>query len=107
MIFNEIVDVFRAEWVTDAYGHRRDWAGARRVASVPAVVLPVSSSEEHMDRETVTTRIHIYIRPVDVKASDRVRVNNLTYEVRGNPITWKGRTASYMRITAEAVADAV
>lgn len=111
MVFNDIVDIYRASFVEDGFGKHRDWGASKRIVSSPAIVLPVAkaaftdrSESRDPDRELAEINIHIYLRPVDVKHSDRVRVNSGDmYEVFGVPITWKGRTASYMRITAKRV----
>ncbi|MEU1881887.1 head-tail adaptor protein [Streptosporangium sp. NPDC020072] len=104
MQFNDVVDVFRAELVTDAFGSHRSWDSPRRIASVPAIVLPSSSTEANdPDREAYEVTVNVYVRPADVKHTDRVRISGAWYEVQGPPITWRGRTASYMRITARRI----
>lgn len=104
--FNDIAEVYRANTVTTDYGIRRDWDSPRRIVSSPAIVLPMWSSEvSDPDREVSEISIHIYLKPVDVKASDRVKTGGVWYEVYGTPITWTGRTASYMRITARRVTN--
>jgi len=111
MVFNDIIDIYRASFVEDGFGKHRDWSSPKRIVSAPAIVLPVAraafidrSESRDPDRELSEVSIHIYLRPVDVRHTDRVQVNSGDmYEVFGNPITWKGRTASYMRITAKRV----
>lgn len=106
MRFNDVVEVYRATLVTTDYGTRRDWTNPRRTISSPAIVLPMWSTEDKdIDRELSEISIHVYLKPVDVKASDRVKVNGEWFEVYGTPITWKGRSAAYMRITARKVTN--
>lgn len=105
--FNDIIDVYRGTLVPSDYGQRRDWETPRRIISSPGIVLPVWSGEkDDIDRELSEISVHIYLKPTDIKASDRVRVNGGDwYEVYAQPIVWKGRTASYMRITARRVTN--
>lgn len=91
--------------VQDEYGSHRNWNSPRRIVSSPAIVLPVASKEsKDPDRELTEVTVSIYLRPVDVNANDRLKANGQWFEVKGEPIVWKGRTASYMRITARRVA---
>lgn len=102
MQFNDLIDIYRASLVADDWGSHRNWDSPRRIVSgAAAVVLPVRSEEvDDPDRELTEVTVNIYLRPVDVKASDRLKVNGVWYEVKGEPVTWVGRTASYMRINA-------
>lgn len=104
MVFNDLVDIYRATMIQDSYGSHRNWTTPRRIISSPAIVLPVGSREsKDPNRELSEITVNIYLRPVDVRASDRVKVNGVWFEVTGEPIQWNGRTASYMRITARRV----
>jgi len=110
MRFNDIIEVYRATVVTDEYGSHRDWVNPRRIISTTGVVIPQWSNEpddvnRDINKEISLISVDIYLKPVDVKATDRVRVNSTWYEVYGTPITWKGRTASYMRIRARRVTN--
>lgn len=106
MRFSDIIEVYRANVVSDSYGSHRNWVNPRRIISTTGVVIPQWSSEpKDVDREAAKISVDIYLRPVDVKASDRVKVNGIFYEVYGEPITWKGSTKSYMRIRARRVAS--
>lgn len=102
--FNDIVEIYRATMVADEYGSHRNWASPKRIVSTTAVVLPVKSTESNdPDRELTEVTVSIYLRPVDVNAHDRLKVNGQWFEVLGEPVTWAGRTASYMRITGKRV----
>lgn len=106
MRFNDIIDVYRATVITDDYGTRRNWSTPKRTISTTGVVIPQWSNEpDDVSRELSEISVDIYLKPVDVKASDRVKVNGVFYEVYGTPITWKGRTAQYMRIRARRVTN--
>jgi hypothetical protein len=106
MRFSDIIEVYRATVVNDEYGSHRNWKTPRRIISTTGVVIPQWSSEPgDIDRELSEISVDIYLKPVDVKASDRVKVNGTFYEVYGSPITWKGRTAQYMRIRARRVTN--
>lgn len=106
MRFNDIIEVYRATVVNDAYGSHRNWNAPRRIISTTGVVIPQWSNEPgDVDREMTEISVDIYLKPVDVQASDRVKVNGVFYEVYGHPITWKGRTAEYMRIRARRIAN--
>lgn len=106
MRFNDIVEVYRATPVTDVYGTHRNWDNPRRIISTTGVVIPQWSREpKDVDRELSEISVDIYLKPVDVKAYDRVRVNGVYYEVYGVPIVWAGRTAQYMRIRARRVTN--
>ena len=110
MRFSDIIEVYRANVIADDYGSHRNWNNPRRIISTTGVVIPQWSSEPHgknddFDRELSEISVDIYLKPVDVKSSDRVKVNGTLYEVYGSPITWKGRTASYMRIRARRIAN--
>src|SRR5690606_2528003 len=102
MRFNDIIEVYRADVIDDDYGSHRNWDNPRRIISSTAAIAMPSWSKEpfDIDRELSEISVNIYLRPVDVRPSDRVRVNGTWYEVYGQPITWKGRTATYMRIRA-------
>jgi hypothetical protein len=104
MQFNDIVDGYRAKLVEDEYGTHRNWAAPSRIFSANAVVLPTKSTEsDNPDRELTEVTVSIYLKPVSITAHDRLKVNGVWYEVRGEPVTWKGRTASYMRINARRI----
>lgn len=106
MRFNDIIEVYRANITTDDYGVHRNWVNPRRIISTTGVIIPQWSNEaSSVDRELSEISVDIYLKPVDVKASDRVKVNGTFYEVYGVPISWRGRTASYMRIRARRIAN--
>ncbi|GAA2665229.1 phage head completion protein [Nonomuraea recticatena] len=101
MVFSDTVTVYRAPVVDDAYGSSRDWEHASELGTFPAIVLPATSTEaDDPDRETTTLTVSVYLRPTDVQATDRLTYEGRWFEVVGEPITWKGRTASYMRVRA-------
>lgn len=104
MRFSDIVEVYRATAIEDGYGTHRNWDSPKRTISTTGVVIPQWSNEpDDVTRELSEISVDIYLKPVDVKATDRVKVNGTWYEVYGTPITWKGRTAQYMRIRARRV----
>lgn len=106
MRFSDIIEVYRAKVTNDDYGSHRNWVTPQRIISTTGVVIPQWSSEpSDIDRELSEISVDVYLRPVDVKASDRVKVNGVWYQVYGTPIVWKGRTASYMRIRARRVTN--
>lgn len=106
MRFSDIIEVYRATVVADDYGSHRNWTNPRRIISTTGVVIPQWSSEpDDINREVSEISVDVYLKPVDVRASDRVKVNGVWYEVYGTPIIWKGRTAKYMRIRSRRVAS--
>lgn len=90
MRFNKLVEIWRAPLIEDAYGSKRDWPNAVRVASVPGSVQPYQDSEQAIDRETTKTLQRVYLRPLgmDIESTDRVLVDGLWYEVDGVPRDW-------------------
>jgi hypothetical protein len=116
MQFRDTVEIYRATPIVGDYGSHRDWENPELIASSRCIIiqassnenttLPLFSAERHdIDRELSFTNINIYLRPVDCKSSDRVLANGVMYEVFGEPVTWRGQTATYMRITARRVAN--
>lgn len=124
MRFNDVIEIYRAPVLDTGYGTRRDWNNPILILSSPASVLPKWSNENSdVSRELSEIQVNIYCKPVDVTASDRVRVVSTAkpffgapffstpvnaspprwFEVFSTPIVWSGRTASYMRITARQV----
>lgn len=92
MIYNKVVEVWRAPVIEDPYGKHRDWANAVRVAALPASVQPPSpkltSEELLLDRETTIGRLRVFIRRTDVESTDRLLVDGDWWEVHGDPGDW-------------------
>lgn len=116
MIFNKIVDIWRAPLVDNAYGHKRDWTQAVRVASLPASVQglvsnspsrPAASEEKLVDRETTITRQRVYLRWHGVLSTDRILIDGAWWEVFGDPEEWGGPISfvntSHVRIIVRKV----
>lgn len=109
MIYNKIVEVWRAPLIDNAYGHKRDWANQFRVASIPASVQPIlpirmASEEKLTDRETTMTKQRVYIRWRDVLSTDRVLIDGAWWEVFGDPEDWAAPLSSqHVRVIVRKV----
>lgn len=111
MIFNKIIEVWRAPLVEDAYGQKRDWTAKTRVASIPASVQPIlsirmASEEKNVDRETVTTKQRVYFRWHDVLSTDRVLIDGEWWEIWGDPEDWAApitMTLGHVRVLVRKV----
>lgn len=93
MIFNKIIEVWRAPLVIDAYGKTRDWGNANRIASVPASFQPYRpltwTKEDVINRDTTVTRYKLYTRIIfDIEPTDRVKVDGEWWEIDGDPGIW-------------------
>jgi hypothetical protein len=93
MIYNRLIEIWRAPLVEDSYGRHRDWDNAARIASVPASFQPYRplmwSHEDPLDRDTTNSRYKLYTRIVmDVEPTDRVLVDGEWWEIDGDPGIW-------------------
>jgi hypothetical protein len=88
MLWNRLIEVWRAPLIDDAYGKVRDWSNKVLVASVPASVQPLNADEEQIDRETSVTRIKVYIRTLQVENTDRIFIDPDWWEIEGDPQDW-------------------
>ncbi|GGP72119.1 hypothetical protein [Streptomyces melanogenes] len=90
MRFDDLLDIYRAPVVQDAYTRRRDWDAAHRIWSGPASVQPYNTFEDQdPSNETASTTLTAYL-PISAepKSSDRVLYNGVWYEVLGEPARW-------------------
>ena len=86
MIPNKIVEIWRAALIEDpVYGDSRDWTHATRVASIPGSFQPAYVSQSDVDRETTFSIWNVYIKIVDVQATDRVLIDGNWYQMDGEP----------------------
>ena len=109
MIWNKLIEVWRAPLVSDAYGQYRDWDRAMRVLSAPASVQPLNSEEAVAfgERETTVTRRKVYLRRFDVESHDRLLIDGEWWEVYGEPFTWAyPALTQYTRLIVRRVEDA-
>lgn len=91
--FGDTVTILRlpAQPATTRYGTAPDWANATATTVANVSVQPETSSEDVANRDTVTTRYHLYSAPagdLDLTAYDRVQWNGLTLEVLGDVQRW-------------------
>lgn len=84
------VSVLRGAVVTGSYGGADiDWS-APAVTVYPAVVQPVSSTEEVAAQQRTVTRWRLFLPPsADLRATDRVSWDGAQYEVDGDVQAWK------------------
>lgn len=93
MIYNKLVEIWRAPLIKDSYGKHRDWDNAERVASFPASFQPYRAlqwtSEDNNNRDTVVTRYKLITKTImEVEPTDRVFVDNEWWEIDGDPGVW-------------------
>lgn len=96
MILRDTVVRRRAALISGGYGNQqRDWATATSV-TYPAVIGPVSTSEDVVDQVRTVTRWRMFLPPsADVVATDRIEWDDgsgvKTFEVDGDVEVWKRR----------------
>ncbi|TDD97168.1 hypothetical protein [Actinomadura rubrisoli] len=98
MIFNTIVDIYRATIVSpppemggDPYP---DWDHPTLIASIPASLQPLSTDERLVFKDMATvTMFKIYCRKVDIVSTDQVKLNlnGHFWQVVGSPFYYDFR----------------
>lgn len=93
MIYNAIVEFWRASLVETSTGRKWDWDNPVRIASVPGSfqpVLPIRSGSVELieDRDTTITQARVYIKPIEIESTDKVLINGLWWEVDGEASVW-------------------
>lgn len=89
--------VVRAVFVVDSVdlSEHEDWANATQTLVTSANVQPfpvstISSKEENRDRSFEQTLLRIYApAATDVRYTDRILFDGVTYDVFGNPNEWR------------------
>lgn len=91
-VIGETVYRLRAELTVDGYGDRApDWSDPARMALMGAAVAPQSQREDLIGRDATLTTATVYVRAsalVDVRASDRMEVRGVVFDVDGEPQEW-------------------
>jgi hypothetical protein len=114
MIYNCIVEIWRAPLIDSSYGRKWDWDNSIRIVSVPGSYQPIlpiriGGIELIDDRETTVTKARAYIRPLDVeiRSTDRLKVSvdKAWWDIHSEPSSWVfGRSkSSHIRILIQKV----
>lgn len=95
MIYNKIVEIWRAPLSDTPYGRGWDWDNSERILSVPGSYQPilpirVGGIELIDDRETTVTKARVYIKPVAVVylSTDRVKIDDVWWDIHSEPSDW-------------------
>lgn len=85
----QTVTVQRAGLVTDHGAQVPDWTNPTVHAVTGCSVQPAGGSEDRVNRDAVTTQFTLYAPlDADVRATDRVVFDGVTFEVDGPPRRW-------------------
>lgn len=89
-IANETITRIRAATTTDAHGNAtRDWATAAEETIEGCSVQPLNGDAVIIGRDSVTSRWQLFLPfEADLLPSDRVKHQDVTYEVDGSVQKW-------------------
>lgn len=90
------ITILTAGETVDDYGNTVQTWAAPAARTAAAYVRPAPASEDIADRDAVTAQWQVHTNDLAVSALNRVVYDGVTYEVDGQPLTWKtlpgGRT---------------
>lgn len=102
------VTVLRATEVASDYGNRTelDWTTPTETEVDGCSVQPASTEEFTVDRDTFLVRWLLYAPgDADVRATDRIRWNDQTYDVDGDVLRWEFPPLDYLIATLRRSED--
>lgn len=81
---------------------KREWGEAVSTVLPGCWLLPISGDEAVQDREFSMVNLRLYTPWTEhLLVTSRVEVNNLTYEVNGEPRRWPGPAGDWHHIEAD------
>ncbi|MFJ9006996.1 hypothetical protein [Streptomyces canus] len=105
-LFNDCIEVRRAQLVTDDYGKHRDWDNQTVVWSGMGAGVPYRRAwkAEESTRETALNRATLYLPGnVAVDSSDRILFQGNTWHPEGEAWKWKLGSRQYTMIQVKLV----